>query len=308
MHTWMDANLTEVTVGGLYGWSSGVTARQYWTLTFASGAEILVCCPDGTSIYRNDLYDDLDTRESNWHQPLLLAFAPQGGFEAALAATIDPDTSAFVEHIVTTQGLLRPSKAIAMLYWRNGGGSHQLHVIEDQFGGITTLVFTLSRAGAIGTDYMGTAIFSDQMFAQYPSSDPLFYEFGYVYVGANNTASPNKTIHIFGSCAWRTLNDERSVLEPSMNTLPFSGDTGPAFDQIAAGRYPFATPANKDWAAELWLPSGHGMLQCNPALIRLTGQNNPRFNQTQGDDTDHNFIKHIQRFLTPWDHSQTPPT
>ena len=65
----------------------------------------------------------------------------------------------------------------------------------------------------------------------------------------------------------------------------------------------------KDWAAELWLDLADVYwARCNPDLVRITGVNNPRFNQSQGDDADHEFIKHIQRFLTPWDQAQTPPT
>ena len=106
-------------------------------------------------------------------------------------------------------------------------------------------------------------------------------------------------------------SNARAACEPAMNVLPFANNTGPALDQIAAGRYPFELPLNKDWAAEVWLFSTdkpNVIYRCHPDLLRLTGVNNPRFNQSQGDDADHEFIKHIQRFLTPWDQAQTPPT
>ncbi len=310
LRTWMAANLTEVTVGAMYTFSSGASERNYWTLTFASGAEILVCCPNGTWMYSNNLYIDLDTREGDWLQPLVLVYSPEGGFEAALVAALDPDTTAFKEHITDTLGFREPSKGISILYWRSGSGAnHQLHITEDDDG--STIIFTFSRASAINSNYMSCYIASDDMFTEYPSGTPLLWTFGLVYVGANNVAGPNKTIHTFCAYGWESESNIRAVCEPSLNTLPFANNTGPAFDQIASGRYPFVLPLNEDWAAELWAFSTDRpniIYRCNANLIRLTGQNNPRFNQSQGDSTNYKFIKHIQRFLTPWDHAQTPPT
>lgn len=312
LRAWMAANLTELTVGAMYTLGSGSSERNYWTLTFpVSGAEILVCCPNGTSMFRDNMYYDLDTTEGSWQQALVLAYAPDGGFESALALALDPDTLAFVEHITVTLGLREPTKGIPLLYWVAGtAANHQLHVIEDDTQ--ETAIFTLSRAGAINsTQHMSTFIASDRMFVDYPSSTPLISTRGIVYLGANNVAGPNKTYRYLRAYGWMSESNARAACEPAMNVLPFANNTGPALDQIAAGRYPFVLPLNKDWAAEAWLFSTdkpNVIYRCHSDLLRVTGVNNPRFNLSQGDDADHEFIKHIQRFLTPWDQAQTPPT
>lgn len=310
LRTWMAANLTELTVGAMYAYGAGVSERNYWTLTFpASGAEILVCCPNGTNMYRDNLYYDLDTIESSWQQPLVLVYSVDGGFEAALVATHDPDTVAFYNHIVTTLGYRAPTKGIPLLYWRAGSGvNHQLHVIEDD--NQKTIIFTLSQSGGInGANYMSTYIASDEMYVLYPSADPLLSTEGVLYLCSNNVAGPNKTYRYLRAYGYQYGGGVMRSTEPALNTLPWDGNMAPALDPIGSGRYPFTIPANKDWAAELWVDLADVYwARCNPNLVRLTGVNNPRFNLSQGDDADHEFIKHIQRFLTPWDQAQTPPT
>lgn len=306
LHTWMAANLVQLTVGALYTLSSGVNERNYWTLTFASGAEIMVCCPNGTNMYRDSLYVSPDTGlEGNNRMPLLYVYAPDGGLEAALAAALDPDTSDFVEHVTTTLGLREPTKGIPVTPWYYGAAAIQLHVIEDDGG--ESVSFTHSTAGNIaGTTYYATLIASDKAFSAYPASDPLLHTSGVIYLCANNTAGPNKSfrgMRLYGYN--RKTPSQRVDCEPAINTLPF---TPPGFDQIASTLYPFVSPAGKDYLAELWGYSNQYIYRCNPSLVRLTGVNNPRFNVSQGDDPDYEYIKHIQRFYVMWDSAQTPPT
>lgn len=310
LRAWMAANLTDLIVGAMYTLGSGSSERNYWTLTFpVSGAEILVCCPNGTSMYQANLYYDIDTVEGPWQQPLVLVYSVDGGFESALALALDPDTLAFIEHITVTLGSRQPTKGIPLLYWRAGSGvNHQLHVIEDDDQ--KTVIFTLSQAGGINsTTHMSTYIASDEMYLPYPSADPLLSTEGVLYLCSNNIAGPNKTYRYLRAYGYEFGGGPMRDTHPAINVLPWDSNTGPAFDQIASGRYPFTVPATKDWAAELWVDLADVYwARCNPNLVRLTGVNNPRFNQRQGDSTDYKFIKHIQRFLTPWDHSMAEPT
>lgn len=305
LHTWMAENLTALTVGALYTLGAGASERNWWTLTFPGGAEILVACPNGTGMYGDNVYVERENVvEGSFQQPLIFAFFPEGGAEAALANGEDPDTAGFKTYVQTTLGLREPSPGQQMLHWRAGSGvNHQLHVIEDDADPMVAFILTQS-GGTAGNTHMSAYIAAEDMWDLYPSGSPHALGAGVIYLSSNLNAT--KTYRQFHSTAWDYTTAERIMVNPGINVLPWSV---PMQDALAAGRYPSAG-TGKYYARQLCLfpTNREEILKANTKYIKITGINMPSFNTKFGTSTSLNFIRIIQRFLLPWDNAQTEPT
>lgn len=305
LRTWMAANLTVLTVGAMYSLGAGTSERNWWTLTFPGGAEILVACPNGTSMGGDSVYVEREnTVEASFTQPLIFAFFPEGGAEAALANGEDPDTAGFKTYVTSTLGLREPSPGQQMLWWRAGSGvDHQLHVIEDDADPMVAFILTQS-GGTAGNTYMSAYIAAEDMWDLWPSSAPHVLGAGVVYLSSNQVST--KTYRQLHATAWDYTTDERIMVNPTLNVLPW---TAPNQDALAAGRYP-SGGTGEYYAAQLCLfpTSREEILKANKKYIKITGINMPSFNTKFGTSTSLNFIRIIQRFLLPWDNAQTEPT
>lgn len=304
LRAWMAANLTEVTVGAMYTLGAGTSERNWWTLTFASGAEILVYCPNGTSMYGNNGFVERNTVESNFRQPLMLVYFPEGGAEAALANGEDPDTAGFKTYVQTTLGLREPDKGHQLMYWREGSGvNHQLHVIEDTDA--DSIVFILSQEGGIASGtFMSCYIASDHMWDQWPSASPQVLPAGCLFIESSNDINMKNFRHLHAA-AWQTSDDARVLVATALNTLPW---TAPKQDALVAGRYPSAGTGKYHGLQLCLFPTEGHILKANPDMVRVTGINFPSFNTKFGTSTNYGFIGIVERFWFPWDDAQTEPT
>lgn len=293
------AGLLGITVGSLYTWGAGTSERNYFTLTFVSGAEILVCIPNGTSMSRDNMYVDPDNTESSWTMPLMFAYAPEGGFEDGLSNTIDPDTSAFVTNITTTLGLREPTQAVPMIHWRSGGPSMQLHFIQDD--AVEFLAIYLSEATAIGgSTHMSTIMFSNVMFTNYETNGT--HPEGMFYICSNNNAT--KTYRNQRCVGWESTNNTRINSYSAWNAEYNS--TYPQFRDAALATIPPASGNLPAWDHVIY--GTNYIFQINRLFLKKTSIYYSTFKTLIGTSTDYKYTRIIQGYLTPWDNSQTLPT
>lgn len=304
MRAWMAANLVEPTVGAVYTLGSGSTERNYWTLQYSNGMEIMFSSADGINMYRDDLNLETETRHGNWRQAITMVFSPDGGLEAALAAGEDPDTASFYTYL---DGIpVRPvSRPVHLSYWRQGGPAVTIRFIEDDTG--NCLIMQSSEA-TIANSFGGTVIFASDFYKSYPSAgSPFFSQAGVGFCQHNNNSSP-KTMNIVTFVAWETGgSNARREKRPGSNTphTTHAGLDGPASGSYSSPWYTHELPVffDEDGPGEACI--------VNPNYMRFAGVNlhsAQAFKLIYGDSTDWQFINLVQRYALPWDNAESAPT
>lgn len=299
LHTWMSANLGNTAVGSITTIGSGTTERNYWVLTlFETAAEILVYCPNGTSSSATSGMYRRSDGESSLTQPLIFAFAPDGGFQTALSAAQDPALDTFWTYITGTLSLREPTPGFQMMYWRSGSGAtHELTMIDD--GASPSLIILFHRDTYINsTDYASFAIFStDLLEVDSVNTNGA----GALFVSGNNVANKTYRNHRFWS--WDSTSDALILFSnPSASTYPYYT---PSFDQIAAGRYPTLSD-HPCWRVVMF--TSKYIAKLNDYLILHTGVNHTPIATIFGETTTQKYIRVVERFCLGWDETLAAPT
>lgn len=204
-HSFLSANLTTWTLGAIQTINSGTQERNYFVLTHASGAEILVYAPQGTSTTGPDMagginssYVESTNVSSSTDNPLALAVAPQGGYTSSFNLTQDPAGTDFWP--------ATSSKVAALDYWSRSQPNMEVYVIENtDFAELFVYVGRTVLANGVGMAIVG---YSSNMHT--PLVNSPYQSDGFMYVGTSSsvTSAPKvpRMAMSFWSDIWVTGN------------------------------------------------------------------------------------------------------
>lgn len=298
------SNLTELSVSSLYTFSSGATERNYFVLTFSGGGEILFAISNAVATVARDsmlhsTFANGDS-ESNANGVITVLFAPQGGFNAAFAAALDPVNEDFFTHISSTQSKRLPSSGVRLWPWVSGGAQCSIHFIEDDANDRLTICSFLTSN--LNSNTCSIASFAADMFDQH-------IEYGDTYpagmLSITGESNATKTLRRIRCVHWK---DSEPTSAPTSLTE-------------AATNIPANTSYNINAVASTAAPHDEGSLQtvqacftdglrwlfANTDLVRRVPTAITSYKTKLGANTDYKWIRIIQGWLTPWDHSASDP-
>lgn len=185
----MVANLTQWTVGAVYKFGATTEERGYFTITHASGAEIMISMGVGTS---SSYYDRIwsgkrTTVLGDVSFSFEVGFAPEGGYEAALANALDPINQSFFDYITGTLGLREASCSHPSRVMYNGSPSLDFTYVEDDASDLFTLYCW--RTSAISAYYTDMFMIGTALVLQ-SRSDGRYSTEALITYNGNNSGTP----------------------------------------------------------------------------------------------------------------------
>lgn len=292
----LNTNLTQWTVSSLYTFGT----RDYFVLSQGT-SEILVFCPNGvtTIVAGFEISYRFGEIEADVNYPLCFSYAPDGGFIASFAATNDPASLPFWEHITITQAKRNPTKAFRLFNFANGQPQHILHFIEDDIDPFLCVVGY--RSAGLNTSFVSIYVFADDLYdpsLQSVSTKRIHPEGFYYIKGQDSVVSSNKTVRtgVFFNYWEETSNLQKTYIDPLSNDVSL--------------RDLVKTPHNDGSIQTLVYPlmddSFLGFVNSNH--LRIISRSLAQYKLKFGSDVDFQWIEIVRDFATPWDDALANPT
>ncbi len=289
--------------GTLTGGTSGAT-RNIVSVAAAIGPdhELMIYIPNGTSSTIatgiHSSYQGGDTYATNEGVPIGFSFAPEGGFNSALAS-FDPINQNFWDDITITQSKAAPTLVHRIRQWKTSAASQTIYFIQDDEPGSGFLAW-YGRTTASTTDYVNSFIISDNLYdtsIENTGIDKIITN-GFMWNELANTTKP-KAVNLMRAVSWNLATKVRTNAITNL-------ETGSILSGITAGAFPTF--------GESIIPTVRAVLHTTlvvPARFHINHlrfiPNNVGHANKFGTDNNYKFIEVGKGYALPWDNFQANP-